>query len=109
MNLQGGLMSNIRLEDATINVGGKWLSVDELKEMISRKMESGDMKFAALAAALEELNTALENVHIIEETLVLSKEEYEKLKELGGEDDQAIVRKAVMAYIGKFKEPPHLR
>jgi len=97
-------MSNIRLEEATINVDGKWLSVDDLKEMISRKMGSGDMKFADLAASLEELNTALENVHTIEETLVLSTEEYKKLKELGGEDDQASIRKAVMAYIGKNKK-----
>jgi len=104
MNPKGGLMHSIRLDDSKINMNGKWLSVDDLKEMISRKMESGDMKFADLAAALEALNTALENACTIEETLVLSKKEYQKLKELGGDDDQASVRKAVMAYIGKDKE-----
>jgi len=97
-------MNNIRLYDATIHVNGRWLSEADLKEMISRKMGSGDMKFADLAAALEELCTAIENACLIEESLVLSKKEYEKLRELGGDDDHASVRKAVMAYIRKEKE-----
>ena len=92
-------MSDIRLEDATIRYGGEWLTASDLTEKIQKKMESGDMKFADLASALEELNKAMESTVTLEERLVITKKEYDKLKSLGGGDDQACVRKAILAYI----------
>ncbi|MBW2193359.1 MAG: hypothetical protein JRF27_06180, partial [Deltaproteobacteria bacterium] len=59
-------MSEINLEDAKINSEGKWLSAEDLTNMIQEKMQSGDMKIANLAATLEELNNALENSHTLE-------------------------------------------
>ena len=56
-------------------------------------MKSGDMKLTTLAAALEELNTALENSQAIELRLVLTNKDYEKLKAFGGEDDRESVRR----------------
>lgn len=93
-------MSEIQLEEGTINVDGEWLSADELKQRIQEKMQSGDMKLTALAAALEELNAAIENSQALEIKLVLPNEIYEKLKAFGGDDDRESVRKAIMTFIG---------
>lgn len=98
-------MSNINFEDAKINYEGQWLSAEDLTGMIQEKMQSGDMKIAGLAATLEELNTALENSHIMEMRLVLSREDYAQLKTLGGEDDRESIRKAIFAFIGGPSEP----
>ncbi len=93
-------MSEINLEEAKISVEGQWLSAEDLTNMIQEKMQAGDMKFSNLAAALEELNNALENSATLDIKLVLPKEEYEKLKAAGGDDDRESVRKAIMAFIG---------
>ena len=92
-------MYDIRLDEGTINYEGDWVSVDDLTQMIQEKMQAGEMKFAKLAGALEELNKALENSVAIETKLVLTKEEYDKLKSLGGEDDRECVRQAIAAFI----------
>ena len=92
-------MSNINLEEGKINFDGKWLSTDELAGMIQRKMGDGDLKFAAMAAALEELKKAMDDAHVIEETIVLEKHVYEKLLELGGGNEKEGLRKAIMAYV----------
>jgi len=90
----------IRLEDAKIEYNGEWFSVDDLKNMIQEKMHSGDMKFAELADTLEELNNALEKSHALETHIVISNQDYEKLKSLcKSEDDNICVRRAIMAYI----------
>lgn len=93
-------MGEINLEEAKISVEGQWLSAEDLTNIIQEKMQAGDMKFSNLAAALEELNNALENSTTLDIKLVLPKEEYEKLKAAGGDDDQESVRKAIMAFIG---------
>lgn len=98
-------MSEINLEDAKINYEGKWLSAEDLTNMIQEKMQSGDMKIANLAAILEELNNALENSHTLEIKLILSTEDYEKLKTLGGEDDRESIRQAIFAFIGGPSDP----
>lgn len=99
-------MSEISLQDGTINFEGKWLSAEDLTGMIQEKMQTGEMKFANLAAALEELNNALEDANKLDVQLILSKEEYKNLKALGGDDDNESVRKAVMAFINKDKTKP---
>ena len=92
-------MSEIDLQNAKINFEGEWLSSEDLTNKIQEKMQDGDMKFSNYAAALEELDIALENSHAIETKILLLKEDYEKLKTLGGEDDSACVKKAIMAFI----------
>jgi hypothetical protein len=68
------------------------------------------MKFAGLAAALEELKSFLDSACIIEEKIVLSKDDYDKLKKLGGGDDNECILKAIMAYISKadFEVQPEI-
>ena len=68
-------MSDIRLDDGTINVDGEWLSAEDLTEQIQKKMEAGDMKLTAFASALEELNVALENSHTLDVKLFITKAE----------------------------------
>ena len=92
-------MVEINLEDAKIKYKGEWLSVEDLTGEIKQKMEAGDMKITNLAAALEKLKTTLENAHELEIKILLPREDYEKLKALGGGDDRAGVRKAIMAFI----------
>jgi hypothetical protein len=99
-------MSEINLEDKTINVDNEWLTAENLKHKIQEKMASGDMKLTALASALEELNTALEHSHALEIKLVLSNEDYDKLKGLGGDDDRENVRKAIFSFIGTAPGKP---
>ncbi len=94
-------MSEICLEDGTINYEGKWLTADDLAKQIKEKMDSGDMKFADLASRLEKLNKAIENSHKLNLRIVLSKEDHERLKTLGGGDDRENIQKAIMAYIEK--------
>lgn len=93
-------MSDINLDEGKIKYENEWYSADELTGMIQDKMQSGEMKFAGIAAALEELNHALENSKALEIKLVIPREDYQKLKELGGDDDREAVRKAIMAAIG---------
>ena len=92
-------MAEINLEDAKIKYKGEWLSVEDLTGEIKQKMDAGDMKITNLAAALEKLKTTLENAHELEIKIALPREDYEKLKALGGGDDHACVRKAIMAFI----------
>lgn len=99
-------MSEISLQDGKIDFEGKWLSAEDLTGMIQEKMQTGEMKFANLAAALEELNDVLEHAAKLDVQIILSKEEYENLKALGGDDDNKSVRKAVMAFINKDKAEP---
>ena len=92
-------MTDIDLQNAKIHFQGEWFSSEDLTNIIQEKMQTGDMKFSNYAEALEKLNVALENSHEIEAKILLAKEDYEKLKELGEEDDAACVRKAIMAFI----------
>ena len=93
-------MSEINLDDGKIMYEREWYSADELSGMIQEKMDSGEMKFAGIAAALEELNHALEDSHTLEIKMVITKADYQKLKELGGDEDREAVRKAIAAAIG---------
>jgi hypothetical protein len=106
-------MAEIRLADGTIRLQNEWLSADDIKARIKEKMDAGDMKFAELAAALEELNKAMENTRRMEVRLVLPKQDYEKLRKRGGDDDNESVRKAVLAFIeaaaSKPSAPPEER
>ncbi len=106
-------MAEIRLADGTIRLQNEWLSADDIKARIKEKMDAGDMKFAELAAALESLNKAMENTRRVEVRLVLPKQDYEKLRKRGGDDDNDSVRKAVLAFIeadaSKPSAPPEER
>ena len=102
-------MHKIDLGEAKINVDGVWFSADDLTNKIQEKIDSGDMKFADLAGALEQLQNALENATTLEVKILLSKEEYEKLKSIGGENDQDCVTKAIMAFIGGDQKTPDIK
>ena len=82
-------MSDIDLQNAKIHFEGEWLSSEDLTNKIQDKMQAGDMKFSNYAEALEKLNIALETSRQIEARILLLKEDYDKLKTLGGEDDAA--------------------
>ena len=72
-------------------------------------MQSGDMKIAKLAAALEELNRAMEETHTLQVKLVLSKEEHEKLTTFQGDEFREFLHRATRAFLsGKEGEeiPP---
>ncbi len=98
-------MNKINLEDAKIYFEEEWLSADDITNRIQNKMHSGEMKFANLAAALEELNGALENVHKLKVNLTLTKNEYEKLLKRGKADDKECIYKAIRFYVGKGIAP----
>lgn len=98
-------MDHIDLENGKIRYEDEWFSAEDLKQSIQEKINSGDMKFSKQAALLEELNTALETSHILETKIVLTKDQYEKLTLMtGGEDDNKIVRRAVLAFIEADKD-----
>ena len=98
-------MNDIRLNDGTININGEWLSVEDLTQQIQEKIQAGDMKLTNLAEALEELNNALENSHTLEVKLVITKDEYERLREFGGDDDSESVRKAIYSFVDSTDRP----
>lgn len=97
-------MHEINLGEAKVKVDGVWFSADDLTDKIQEKIDAGDMKFADLAGALEQLQNALENATTLDVKILLAKEEYEKLKSIGGENDQDCVTKAIMAFIGGDKK-----
>ncbi len=92
-------MGEIRLYEGKINYGGEWLTTDDLTRMIQGKMQAGNMNFAQLAAALEELTQALDNAETINVKLVIEKDAYKKLKEIGGQDEREAIYKAIKAYV----------
>lgn len=89
----------INLEEGTIKVKGNWYSSAELTRLIQEKMHAGDMRFAELAASLEELNSALEHSHALNVKIVLSKKQYRRLKHLGQSDDRECIRKAIRQFV----------
>jgi ribosomal protein S27E len=99
-------MHEINLGEAKIKVDGVWFSADDLAHKIQEKINAGDMKFADLAEALEQLQDALENATTLDVKILLTKEEYEKLKSIGGENDRDCVTKAIMAFIGGNQKMP---
>ena len=104
-------MHEINLDDAKIKIDGEWLSSKDLADQIEKKIQAGDMKFSHLATALEALNKAIESSHIIEVKLTISRQDYNRLKALGGEDDQEAVRKATLSFIKGLEQPeplPHV-
>jgi len=100
-------MNKINLDEGKIFHEGKWRSVEDLSRMIQEKMRSGDMKISGLADALEELNTALENSHTISVSMMLTKDDYDRLKASGKVDDRECIRKAIQEFIkeGVLKKP----
>lgn len=99
-------MHKINLDEAKINLDGIWFSADDLTNRIQEKIEAGDMKFSDLAAALEVLQNALENAITLDIKVLLSKDEYEKLTSIGGDDDRNCVTRAIMAFIGGDQAKP---
>jgi hypothetical protein len=97
-------MNEINLDDAKIMINGEWLSTEDLARRIEERMQAGDMKISHLATALEALNQAIENSHTIEVKIAISKQDYEKLRALGGADDREAVRKATLSFI-KGEQP----
>jgi len=97
-------MKDINLEEAKIKVEGKWFTSEEIAGEIQRKIQAGDMKIADYASALEKLTITIENSHLIEVKLVITKSEYNKLRELGKGDDKECIYKAIQAFISKKKQ-----
>lgn len=94
-------MTDINLEEGKIRYEGQLLSEDDLTRLIQEKMNSGEMKFAGLALALEKLKRALENTRTLEVQMRLSRDEHQRLKTLGGGNVQEGVRKAVLLFLRK--------
>jgi len=91
-------MDKINLEEGKIFHEGKWHSVEDLSHLIQEKMRSGNMKISGLADALEELNTALENSHTISVKMMITHDDYNRLKALGKADDRECIRKAIREF-----------
>lgn len=100
------MMNKVNLADEKIYFEGEWLSAEDLARKIQEKMDSGEMRFARLAAALEELKSALENARTITVKLILTKKEYEKLLKRGKADGKECIYKAIKAFIEKKTAPP---
>jgi len=97
-------MKEINLEESKIQIHEKWFSTQELAEEIQKKIQSGDMKIAAYASALETLIIAMENAHVMDVKLAISKDEYTLLKKFGKGDDAECIRKAIRVFINRKKQ-----
>ena len=94
-------MRQINLDEGRILVDEQWLNAEEIKEQIQEKMDAGEMKFAGLAKALEELNRAMEGAHALDVRIVITKDQYEKLRTMVDGDDRARLKAAIAAFIGQ--------
>jgi hypothetical protein len=98
-------MKEVNLEESKIKIQDKWFSAQELAEEIQKRIQGGDMKIAAYASALETLIIAVENSHVMDVKLAISKEEYNLLKKIGKGDDAECIRKAIRVFISRKKQP----
>ncbi len=97
-------MKDINLEESKIKIEEKWFSAEEIAQEIQKKIQAGDMKLSAYASALEKLTVAIENSHVIDVKLTLTKEEYNRFKSLGKGTDTECIRKAVRMFMASKKQ-----
>lgn len=98
-------MKDINLEESKIQINERWFSAAEIAGEIQKKIQTGDMKIAAYASALERLTIAMENSHVIDVKFAITKDEYHLLKRIGKGDDAECIRKAVHSFISRKKQP----
>jgi len=92
-------MGTINLADAKVAYEGQMLPAINLIGKLQTQLQEAACRIAAIATTLGELQTALLNSHTVEVKLTLSKEDYERLRSMGGMDDNERIRKAVMTAI----------
>ena len=92
-------MNMVNLEDVKVSYEGQTLPAVKLIGTLQTQLRETASRMAAVAATLENLQTALLNSHTVEVKLTLSMEDYNKFQSLGGMDDNERIRKAVMNVI----------
>ena len=92
-------MSTINLADAKVSYEGQELPAINLISKLQTQLQEAAGQIAAIASALGDLQAALLNSNTVEVKLTLSKEDFGRLRSLGGVDDNERIRQAVMAVI----------
>ncbi|MBI5592109.1 MAG: hypothetical protein HY881_16720 [Deltaproteobacteria bacterium] len=92
-------MGIINLADAKVAYEGQMLPAINLISKLQTQLQEAASRIAAIATTLGDLQTALLNSHTVEVKLTLSKEDYGRLRSMGGMDDNERIRKAVMTVI----------
>ena len=92
-------MGIINLADAKVAYEGQLLPAINLISKLQTQLQEAASRMAAIATTLGDLQTALLNSHTVEVKLTLSKEDYGRLRSMGGMDDNERIRKAVMSVI----------
>jgi DNA-directed RNA polymerase subunit RPC12/RpoP len=92
-------MSIINLADAKVSYEGQTLPAINLISKLQVQLQEAASRMAAMAATLGQLQTALLNSHSVEVKLTFSKEDFDRFRALGGEDDSDRIRKALMNVI----------
>ena len=105
---------NINLADAKVSYEGQELSAINLISKLQTQLQEAACQIAAIATTLGDLQAALLNSNTVEVKLTLSKEDFGRLRTLGGVDDNERIRNAVMAVIHPEEAalpppPPELR
>jgi len=92
-------MSTINLSDAKVSYEGQELPAINLISKLQTQLQEAACRLATIATTLGDLQAALLNSNTVEVKLTLSKEDFGRFRSLGGSDDAARIRKAVMALI----------
>jgi hypothetical protein len=92
-------MGVINLADAKVAYEGQMLPAINLISKLQVQLQEAASRLAVIATTLGDLQTALLNSHTVEVKLTLTKEDYDRLRSMGGLDDSERIRKALMAVI----------
>lgn len=97
-------MSTINLADAKVSYEGQTLPAINLLSKLQTQLQEATCRLATIASTLGDLQAALLNSETIEVKLTLSREDLDRLRSLGGNDDSERIRKAVMNLIHPEEE-----
>ncbi len=92
-------MSTINLADAKVSYEGQNIPAINLLSKLQTQLQEVACRLATIASTLGDLQAALLNSETIEVKLTLSREDFGRLRSLGGVDDSERIRKAVMTLI----------
>lgn len=101
-------MGTINLADTKVSYEGQNLPAMNLLSKLQAQLQEAACRLATISSTLGDLQAALLNSETIDVKLTLSREDFDRLRSLGGADDSERIRKAVMNMIhpGGAELPP---
>jgi DNA-directed RNA polymerase subunit RPC12/RpoP len=95
----GSAVDMLNLDNAVVMYEGQQYSAKDLMLKLQEQIRDAATRLNSIAFLLDELYKAMENTKTVEVKLSLSKEEYERFKTIGGENDRERILQAIRSAI----------